>query len=1085
MIDETGSDEVSLPLPALERIETACLEFEAAWKKGSNPPIEEYLGSAQGPERTELLRELLLLELDYRNHSDEHPTPDEYQARFPQDSQLVSDVFEKLSTDAAVAETSPFPSALPTAEQTLPCQFGDYELLEEIAHGGMGVVYKARQISLNRIVAVKMILRGQLAGEADVKRFHTEAEAAANLQHPGIVAIHEVGVHEGQHYFSMDYVEGQSLAALVRESPLPAKKAAAYVQTIAEAVHYAHEQGILHRDLKPSNVLIDANDQPRITDFGLAKRIEDDSDLTATGDILGTASYMSPEQASGRVKELNRTSDVYSLGAVLYELLTDQPPFRGPTVLDTLFMVRQTEPIAPRITAPHIPRDLETICLKCLEKEPARRYATAEELADELARYGQGLPIHARPITRLAHGWRWCRRNPVVAGLSVSLAAIILVVAVTAPIVAMHQVSLRQTAEGLVGRLQQSLTREQLATKTAQYERDRAGANHQKAVEAVDRLLQHFGEYRLQDIPYGDRLRQAVLQDAAELFGDLARQTGDDPATRAQVARAHGVLGAIHGDMGNDAEAETAYRQAAEGLEALVRDFPENPGHREILAANYLAMSRMLNSANRPAAAEEKLARGRELMERLREEHPGVLKYGCCLTGILCERARVLELLRRLPEAEAACEDAVRVADDVVARIPPETPPPDAERAWEEQVQAYTRWGTFLCSQNRYPEALEPLQKALEVFGKAAPELKQSPADRGTLFNIYLNLAPALFHAGQLQEALEISNRALLLRQRDAAEHPLIPKNQCDLGAAWSNHAVLLRALGKPGEACKTLARAISHQRRALDLQPQNPVSLMFMFNHVANLVETWLQWGDDQKAEQAISALAVTPRFFGPGLPSAIQALGHVAREVRADTSRPPERREQIARCCLETAEKLIDAGIANTERPDRYHGWARFLLDCPQVELRDPGRAVEMAEKAVQGDPNVGQYWQTLGAAHYHSGNWQEALKSLDEANQREPTEYCATWALLAMAHWQLGREKEARDWYSKLVARVKQTGRLNSEDHRYAREAAKLLGMEPWRDGEQRATGDEDPNHPLTDSPGLETNRFQKEEPAEPLP
>jgi serine/threonine protein kinase len=217
--------------------------------------------------------------------------------------------------------------------------FGDYELLEEVAAGGMGIIYKARQRSLNRIVAVKMILKGTLAREEDVKRFRSEAEAAASLQHPAIVAIHEVGLHEGQHYFSMDFVEGHSLAELPREQPLSARHAAEYIRDAAEAVHYAHQQGTLHRDLKPSNILIDRQGRVRITDFGLAKRIEDNSDLTLTGQILGTPSYMPPEQALGKRSLVAAASDIYSLGAVLYELLTGRPPFRGESPAETLRQV--------------------------------------------------------------------------------------------------------------------------------------------------------------------------------------------------------------------------------------------------------------------------------------------------------------------------------------------------------------------------------------------------------------------------------------------------------------------------------------------------------------------------------------------------------------------------------------------------------------------------------------------------------------------------------------------------------------------------------------------------------------------------
>jgi WD40 repeat protein/tRNA A-37 threonylcarbamoyl transferase component Bud32 len=303
--------------------------------------------------------------------------------------------------------------------------FGDYELLEEIARGGMGVVYKARQVSLNRIVAVKMILAGQLASEAEVKRFCAEAEAAANLQHPNIVAIHEVGKHEGQHYFSMDFIEGISLAELVREKPLPGQRAAKYVKIIADAIDYAHQQGTLHRDLKPSNVLIDANDQPRVTDFGLAKRIEGGSEQTATGQVIGTPSYMPPEQAGARRGALGPASDVYSVGAILYELLTGRPPFRAETPVDTLLQVLEAEPVSPRLLNSRVERDLETICLKCLQKVPARRYASAHELSEDLLRYQAGEPIKARPVGRLERLGRWAKRNPALATVS-SLAVVAL-----------------------------------------------------------------------------------------------------------------------------------------------------------------------------------------------------------------------------------------------------------------------------------------------------------------------------------------------------------------------------------------------------------------------------------------------------------------------------------------------------------------------------------------------------------------------------------------------------------------------------------------------------------------------------------
>ena len=340
-------------------------------------------------------------------------------------------------------------SSIATALRT----FGDYDLLEEIARGGMGIVYKARQRSLNRTVAVKMILSGAFSTKEYIQRFRSEAAAAAMLQHPNIVAIHEIGMTEGQHFFSMDYVSGPSLAELARGEPLPPRQAARYVQIIAEAIHYAHQQGVLHRDLKPSNVLIDsATDQPRVTDFGLAKRLTSnsqlsthDSQLTLTGQVLGSPNYMPPEQASAERGRLGRPSDVYSLGAILYHLLTGRPPFQGNALEDILLQVLKSDALSPRALNRGVPADIETVCLKCLEKEPEKRYPTAQALADELARYLRDEPIHARPVTHSERAWRWCRRNPVSASLG-GVAALLLLVTATVSLMAAK----RERANALV-----------------------------------------------------------------------------------------------------------------------------------------------------------------------------------------------------------------------------------------------------------------------------------------------------------------------------------------------------------------------------------------------------------------------------------------------------------------------------------------------------------------------------------------------------------------------------------------------------------------------------------------------------------
>jgi serine/threonine protein kinase len=298
--------------------------------------------------------------------------------------------------------------------------FGDYELIEEIARGGMGVVYKARQVSLNRIVALKMILAGQLASQAAVDRFRTEARAAANLDHPNIVPIYEIGDHEGQHYFSMKFIDGPSLAHQAGRFTADPRAAAQLIVKVARAVHEAHQHGILHRDLKPSNILLDAHGEPFVVDFGLAKQLDGQGPQTRSGLIAGTPSYMAPEQARSE-KSLTVAADVYGLGAILYEMLTGRPPFRAESEMDTLLQVLERDPPRPRSFNPNIDRDLETICLKCLEKLPGERYPSALTVAEDLDSWLAGQSIQARPSGPLGRIWKWVKRNPALAILVVVL----------------------------------------------------------------------------------------------------------------------------------------------------------------------------------------------------------------------------------------------------------------------------------------------------------------------------------------------------------------------------------------------------------------------------------------------------------------------------------------------------------------------------------------------------------------------------------------------------------------------------------------------------------------------------------------
>jgi serine/threonine protein kinase/tetratricopeptide (TPR) repeat protein len=347
------------------------------------------------------------------------------------------------SAEGDPGATADFRPAAPTGAPSgkrkfeVPQSVAGYEVLGVLGRGAMGVVYKARQRGLQRLVALKMILSGEHASELDLARFRAEANAVAQLQHPGIVQIYEVGEDARRPFFSLEFVDGEALDKKIQGTPMAPAQAADLVQKMAEAMAYAHQHGVVHRDLKPANVLMMLDGTPKIGDFGLAKRIdENESGLTRTGVVMGTPSYMSPEQAEARADDVGPLSDVYSLGAILYDLLTGRPPFRGTSVMDTLQQLRTREPVPPVQLQPGVPHDLETICLKCLQKEGAKRYASATELAADLKRFLNGEPIHARPVSRAERLWRWCRRNPGKAAASAAAVLGILIYALSVSVLA-------------------------------------------------------------------------------------------------------------------------------------------------------------------------------------------------------------------------------------------------------------------------------------------------------------------------------------------------------------------------------------------------------------------------------------------------------------------------------------------------------------------------------------------------------------------------------------------------------------------------------------------------------------------------
>jgi hypothetical protein len=424
----------------LQQIDAVCDRFEKVLLLGERPDLGDFVVMVPEYARAQLFRDLLSLELEYGPKRGEQPDRRSYRERFPDFERVVELAFGSRRAESTVLRCDRDNGASgttvdsPVRSQTDgEAQLGffineftglkeaGYEILGELGRGGMGIVFKAHQVALNRTVALKVMKSGSFASEAEQVRFQNEAEAVAQLDHPHIVPIYEVGKRHGQHFFSMKLVHGTSLDRRVQDFASDPRATAQLTSTVAEAVHHAHQRGVLHRDLKPANVLVDEAGDPHVTDFGLAKRLEAQPEATQSGALLGTPAYMSPEQASGSRGAISTATDVYGLGTILYALLAGRAPFAGTTLVDTLEMVRNQTPEAPSAFNPRVPRDLEIICLKCLEKEPRRRYQSALALAEDLTRWLDGRPILARPVGPAGRAWMWCRRNRALAAVAAML----------------------------------------------------------------------------------------------------------------------------------------------------------------------------------------------------------------------------------------------------------------------------------------------------------------------------------------------------------------------------------------------------------------------------------------------------------------------------------------------------------------------------------------------------------------------------------------------------------------------------------------------------------------------------------------
>lgn len=762
----------------------------------------------------------------------------EYLVRFPEqeaslrallartDAELITEAGEFSSKNASprTIPSTASGSRSPSGDRPL---LVDYEIMRELGRGGMGIVYQARQRSLDRLVALKVIQAGAYASPEELARFRTEAEAVARLHDAHIVQIYEVGERDGKPYFSLEYLEGGSLAQQLAGTPQPARVAARMVEILARAIHSAHQHGIVHRDLKPANILLACSDpihgvpfrsgsdnvvyyEPKISDFGLAKRLDKEVGQTLSGAIMGTPSYMAAEQAAGKSREIGPAADIYGLGAILYEMLTGRPPFKGETTLDTLQQVLSVEPVPPMQLHPKVPRDLQTICLKCLQKAPGSRYASALALAEDLQRFLAGEPILARPVSAWERAAKWARRRPATAALVVvsSLAALGLVLGVF-----WHN-----------ARLRDALQLAEQRREEAQQERAHAAANFQRARDAVDELTD-VGEKRLAHVPQMEEVRRALLEKALRFYQGFLEEQSTNPAVRRETARAYQRTAAIYEMLGQHGQAEEALRQALRLQERLAEQFPSEPRYTQDRAATLNSLGNLYRMIGPPAQAEESYKNALDLHEQLVLEHPAVATYQQALAKSHLNLGVFHAMAGRTGQAETYFQKALAFCEQLNRDYP------DNADYENDLARSYTNLGNLYGMTNRADQAEAAYRKgltALEHLARAHPDV---PSFQSALAAGCNNLGHLLNAAQRPVEAKAAYQKTLEIRERLTRDYPKVFSYALELGGTYTNMADLVRDAGAPQGALPWYARALQTLEAQLQQQPRHTEARQWLRN--------------------------------------------------------------------------------------------------------------------------------------------------------------------------------------------------------------------------------------------------------------
>jgi serine/threonine-protein kinase len=844
-----------------------------------------------------------------------------------------------------------------------PATVADYQILGELGRGGMGVVYKARQKTLGRTVALKMVLLGAHAGPSQLARFRNEALATARLQHPNIVQIHAVGEHEGMPFLALELIDGPSLAERLRLNTLPVGKAAELIELLARALHYAHGQGIIHRDLKPANVMLARSGSsaagaiclsnsveaqhfiPKITDFGLAKCLASPMDggavieSTRTGEVIGTPHYMAPEQANARCEQVTGSVDVYCLGAILYETLTGRPPFQGTSQLDTLRQVREEEPAAPRLLRPDAPRDIETICLKCLEKDPARRYSDVGQLSDDLKRFLSGQTILARPAGAIERIGKWARREkPKAVALTVTAVATVLLC------VGGWWSTARLSA--LTGDLQAEAKRADAAAREARTERNVAQQREQEAArlrieterqrQIAEQNFRHARQLvdqfinRLADDP---RLRQHGLDDVRrELFAATAtayrnfvQQRSDDREILLASARANLRLSGITSQIALHRDAKELATEAVAIFEQLASGRPEDRNLQLELASAYVHLgiiSVELQPDRKYMVA--CLEKGLAIQQAQAQAAADDLQIARQLLYTLTRLGGGYRDQLRAELAETTLQKAVQLAQQLAAQDPAN------ESDAESLALAYLNLGFLHAVEARWEPSAEMYRQSLAIFENLARRRATDIRVNSYLAENRAWLAHVLTNLNQHAEALTLLTDARRFQETLLRRHSVAPSDLTKLATTYGYLGNLRREVGSPEEAVEWYGKAIELHELILKKEPKRERTVNFLVGMLVLRAEMLAQLDRTQEVDadwqQALTrsrprlwltAIRRAERWAGQGNARQVETL--IGKLLEAGFTSGPEVSRLARIYCVAAATIAEGEDLADAERSEQ----------------------------------------------------------------------------------------------------------------------------------------------------------------------